>query len=388
MQKTFSFQGAGEIHFGCGLINQLPDLSIRYGSGPVLLVMDPFLSGGPLKNRIFNDLKTKGLRPFLFDRIEPEPSPASAEAGARLARKKACSLVIGIGGGSSMDTAKAIAMLACNNGKVSDYVGLDLVPHPGLPTIMVPTSAGTGSEVTFTAVFTNRATKTKGGINSRFLYPTVALLDPELTLSLPPQVTAQTGMDALTHAMEAYTSNKANPLSDMVAEKAIALIGRFLKKAVKNGKDLEAREGMLLGSLLAGMALANAGVGAVHAMAYPLGALFNITHGLANAVLLPYVLEFNRVACPERFARMESLLSGSETQFPPMPGQKNASKESSALSQAIGIPRNLKELRIPKKAIREMAEAAIKVARPIENNPRPITVEDIVAVIQEDVLME
>jgi alcohol dehydrogenase len=378
MQKIFSFQGAGEIHFGCGLINQLPDLSIRYGSGPVLLVMDPFLAKGSLKIRIFDDLKSKGLTPLLFDQIEPEPSPASAEAGARLAKRKACSLVIGIGGGSTMDTAKAAAMLALNKGKVSDYVGLDLVPNPGLPTILVPTSAGTGSEVTFTAVFTNRATKTKGGINSRFLYPTVALLDPELTLSLPPQATAQTGMDALTHAMEAYTSNKANPLSDMVAEKAITLIGQFLKKAVKNGQDLEAREGMLLGSLLAGMALANAGVGAVHAMAYPLGALFNITHGLANAVLLPYVLEFNRVACPERFARMEYLLGGSEVAGSAEAGAKKCIKRIINLSKAIGIAGNLKELKIPKKAVRSMAEAAIKVARPIENNPRPITVKDIV----------
>ncbi len=378
MKKVFSFQGAGEIHFGCGLINQLPDLAIRYESGPVLVVMDPFLARGPLKIRIFNDLKTKGLTPLLFDQIEPEPSPASAEAGARLAKRKACSLVIGIGGGSTMDTAKAAAMLALNKGRVSDYVGLDLVPGPGLPTILVPTSAGTGSEVTFTAVFTNRATKTKGGINSRFLYPTVALLDPELTLSLPPQATAQTGMDALTHAMEAYTSNKANPLSDMVAEKAFTLFGQFLKKAVKNGQDLEAREGMLLGSLLAGMALANAGVGAVHAMAYPLGALFNITHGLANAVLLPYVLEFNRVACPERFARMEYLLGGSEAAGSTEGGAKKCIKRIISLSQAIGIPANLKELKIPKKAVRSMAEAAIKVARPIENNPRPITVKDII----------
>ena len=342
-----------------------------------------FFPVGLLSIRIFNELKAKGLKPILFNQIEPEPSPASAEAGARLARRKTCSLVIGIGGGSSLDTAKAIAMLTLNQGKVSDYVGLDLVPHPGLPTILVPTTAGTGSEVTFTAVFTNRAAKTKGGINSRFLYPTVALLDPELTLSLPPQVTAQTGMDALTHAMEAYTSNKANLMSDMVAEKAITLIGRFLKKAVKNGQDLEAREGMLLGSLLAGMALANAGVGAVHAMAYPLGALFNITHGLANAVLLPYVLEFNRVACPERFAHMAFLLGGSEKIVPAEQGAKKCIKKIITLSRSIGIPKNLKELGIPKEAIRSMAEGAIKVARPIENNPRPITVEDIVLLYEK-----
>ena len=373
----FSFQGAGEIHFGSGAINRLADLSARFGTGKVLLVMDPFLSRSPLKDRLFEDLIQKGLTPVLFDRIEPEPSPTSAEAGAGLARRKGCLLIIGLGGGSALDTAKAVAMLAINKGKVSDYVGLDRVLRPGLPTILIPTTAGTGSEVTFTAVFTNREAKTKGGINSRFLYPTIALLDPELTLSLPPQVTAQTGMDALTHAVEAYTSNKANPLSDMVAEKAIVLIGQFLKKAVKNGKDLEAREGMLLGSLLAGMALANAGVGAVHAMAYPLGAMFNISHGLANAVLLPYVLEFNRLAWPERFARVNQLLGGPATALSVDQGAQRCVKRISALSQAIGIPQNLKELGIPKRSIKAMAEGAIKVARPIENNPRPITVKDI-----------
>jgi alcohol dehydrogenase class IV len=382
MQNPFSFNGAGEIHFGCGAVNQIGDLSARYGSGPVLLVLDPFFSRAPIKSRVFEHLKDKGLKAIMFDNIEAEPSPASAEDGAGIARRKGCSLVIGLGGGSALDTAKAVAILALNKGKVSDYVGLDRVSKPGLPTILIPTTAGTGSEVTFTAVFTNRAAKSKGGINSRFLYPTVALVDPELTLSLPPQITAQTGMDALTHAMEAYTSNKANPLSDMVAEKAITLIGRFLKKAVKNGSDLEAREGMALGSLLAGMALANAGVGAVHAMAYPLGALFNVPHGLANAVLLPYVLDFNRVACPERFARMNQLL-GEAAAVSANQGAQRCIKRISSLSRTIGIPKNLKELGIPKKAVKAMAEGAIKVARPIENNPRPITVKDIVGLYNQ-----
>jgi alcohol dehydrogenase len=383
MQNTFSFQGAGEIYFGCGTIQQLPDLTLRYGSGPVLVVMDPFLSKGVLKERIFKELRSKKLTPILFTRLEREPAPLSAESGAELARGKKCSLVIGIGGGSALDTAKAVAVLARNKGKVKDFVGLDLVPKPGLPTIMVPTTAGTGSEVTFTAVFTNRADKTKGGINSRFLYPTIALLDPELTLGLPPKITAQTGMDALTHAMEAYTSNKANPISDLVAEKAIRLIGKHLAKAVKNGRDLKAREGMLLGSLLAGMALANAGVGAVHAMAYPLGALFNIPHGLANAVLLPYVLDFNRQACPERFARMASWLSASEIEDSSEAGAKKCVGKIIRLSRAIGIPRNLKELKIPKRAIPAMAEGAIKVARPIENNPRKISVGDIISLYEK-----
>ncbi len=221
----FSFNGAGEIIFGPGALSRLPELAGRYGKGAALVALDPFFSGSDLKARVARELKAAGLSPVFFDKIDPEPAPQSAETGARLARRRGCSLVIGIGGGSVLDTAKGLAILAGNPGKVADYVGLDRVPGPGLPTILVPTTAGTGSEVTFTAVFTNRKTKSKGGINSRFLYPTVALLDPELTLSLPPAVTAQTGMDALTHAMEAYTSNKANPLSDLVAQKAIALIG-------------------------------------------------------------------------------------------------------------------------------------------------------------------
>jgi alcohol dehydrogenase class IV len=375
--NSFSFNGAGEIIFGRGAVSRLPELAQRYGKGPVLVALDPFFSGSDLKSKLLRELKATGWSPVFFDRIDPEPSPQSAEAAARLAKQRGCRLVIGIGGGSALDTAKGLAILAGNPGKVSDYVGLDRVPGPGLPTILVPTTAGTGSEVTFTAVFTNRQAKSKGGINSRFLYPTVALLDPELTLSLPPAVTAQTGMDALTHAMEAYTSNKANPLSDLVALKAIALIGGSLKRAVRKGTDIEARENMLLGSLLAGMALANAGVTAVHAMAYPLGALFNVPHGLANAVLLPTVLEFNRGSCPERFARMGALLSDSPPPATLEQGAKQCIRKVIRLSRSIGIPEKLSDLKIPKKAIPQMAPAALKVARPIENNPRPISEEDI-----------
>jgi alcohol dehydrogenase len=378
MNKVFSFQGAGEIHFGCGAIHKLPELAGRYGRGTVLMVMDPFFSRGALRGNLMKSLKRAGLIPVLFDKIEREPSPKSAEQGATIARAKGCRAVIGLGGGSALDTAKAVAVLAKNKGGVSDYVGLDRVPRPGLPAIMVPTTAGTGSEVTFTAVFTNRKTKTKGGINSRFLYPAAALLDPELTLSLPPRITAETGLDALTHAMEAYTSNKANPLSDLVAEKAIALIGGSLKRAVTKGSDLRARETMLLGSLLAGLALANAGVTAVHAMAYPLGAFFNIPHGLANAVLLPGVLDFNRTANPARFARMYALLSGSPAGVSADREAKQCIQKVVRLSRAIGIPRTLAALKIPRQAIPEMAPAAMKVARPIENNPRPITEEDII----------
>jgi len=306
-----------------------------------------------------------------------------ADEGAAFARGQACDLVVGVGGGSSLDVAKAIAMLAKNDGKAEDYIGLETVPSPGLPTIMIPTTAGTGSEVTFTAVFTMRHKKKKGGINSRFLYPDLALLDPSLTLSLPPHITATTGMDALTHAIEAFNSLQSNPMSDLVAKEAIALVGANLKKAFDKGDDLNARREMLLASLLGGLALASAGVTACHALAYPLGAFFDIPHGLANAVLLPYIMEYNSESAETKFAQIGSLLGADGPD-----GETKTLAESGvnivrSLSKDIGIPERLRELDVPESDIENMAEMAMTVARPIENNPRKMTKEAAVQIYQE-----
>jgi alcohol dehydrogenase len=289
---------------------------------------------------------------------------------------------VGVGGGSSLDVAKAIGMLAKNDGKAEDYIGLETVPSPGLPTIMIPTTAGTGSEVTFTAVFTMREKKKKGGINSRFLYPDLALLDPLLTLSLPPNITATTGMDALTHAIEAFTSLQSNPMSDLVAREAIALVGANLKRAFEQGDDLEARREMLLASLLGGLALASAGVTACHALAYPLGAFFDIPHGLANAVLLPYIMGYNAESAEAKFAQVGSLLGAKESEEATVLSRAGVDLVKS-LSKGIGIPERLRELRVPESDIENMAEMAMTVARPIENNPRKMTKEAAVKIYQE-----
>ncbi|MEE9566516.1 MAG: iron-containing alcohol dehydrogenase, partial [Desulfobacteria bacterium] len=286
-----------------------------------------------------------------------------------------CDLVVGVGGGSSLDVAKAVAMLVINGGTAEDYIGLEMVPMPGLPTIMIPTTAGTGSEVTFTAVFTMREKKAKGGINSRFMYPDLALLDPELTLSLPPNITATTGMDALTHAIEAFTSLQSNPMSDLVAKEAIALIGANLKRAVEQGDDLEARREMLLGSLLGGLALASAGVGACHALAYPLGAFFDIPHGMANAVLLPYIMDYNLSSAEAKYAEVGSLMGEKDPQQSGESAAEQSVKLVRRLSQNIGIPQRLRDLDIPESDIEKMAEMAMTVARPIANNPRKMTKE-------------
>ncbi|MBW2196144.1 MAG: iron-containing alcohol dehydrogenase, partial [Deltaproteobacteria bacterium] len=293
-----------------------------------------------------------------------------------------CDIVVGIGGGSSLDVAKAIAVLVTNDGKAEDYIGLEKVKSPGLPTIMIPTTAGTGSEVTFTAVFTMREKKRKGGINSHLMYPDVALLDPELTLSLPPQPTATTGIDALTHAIEAYTSLQSNPMSDMVAKNAIALIGANLRHVMNDGQNRQARHNMLLGSLMGGLALASAGVGACHALAYSLGAFFDIPHGLANAVLLPYIMEYNMESADTKYAQVGSLIKSSALADSVEASSRSGVQVVRELTKDVGIPQSLKDLGVPESAIQDMAKMAMTVARPLENNPRKVTKDDAIKIYE------
>jgi alcohol dehydrogenase len=247
---------------------------------------------------------------------------------------------------------------------------------------MIPTSAGTGAEVTFTAVFINEKTKSKGGMNGDPLYPEAAILDPALTVSLPPHITATTGVDALTHALEAFVSTQAHPISDMYALEAIELISSNLVKAYAHGGNLEARSNMLLGSLLAGKALATAGVGLVHAMAYPLGGMFGIPHGLANAVLLPYVMAYNLIGNPARFAMLAEVMGAKVDGLPEREAAEAGVEFVYRMNQDLGIPASLAELKIPAKKIPEMAKIALTVTRPVENNPRKPSLEDVIRVYE------
>jgi alcohol dehydrogenase len=279
-----------------------------------------------------------------------------------------------------MDTAKAAAILATNGGRAKDYQGLNKVPRPGLLKGMIPTTAGTGSEVTFTAVFIDEEEKKKAGINSPHLYPDMSFLDPELTLSLPPAVTAFTGMDALAHAIESYTSLIANPLSEMFSLEAIRQIGKGLRQAVEKGSDLQARSEMLYGSLLAGIGLANAGVTAVHSLSYPLGGRFGVPHGVGNGLLLPAVMDYNALSCAEKFARIAGAL-GENVEGLSIKGAAILAADSvKRLARDIEVPRRLSDLGIPESALPWMAEEALKVTRPLENNPRPVSQEDAIQI--------
>ncbi len=382
MEKVFAFQGAKKIVFGQGACQGLAEEINALGAKKVFVVLDRVLSELKAVRQVVDLLGSKGITPFLYGEITPEPEPVLADRGAELAKEQGCDIVVGIGGGSSLDVAKAIAILVTNDGKAEDYIGLEKVKNPGLPTIMIPTTAGTGSEVTFTAVFTMREKKRKGGINSHLMYPDVALLDPELTLSLPPQPTATTGIDALTHAIEAYTSLQSNPMSDMVAKNAIALIGTNLRHVMNDGQNRQARYNMLLGSLMGGLALASAGVGACHALAYPLGAFFDIPHGLANAVLLPYIMEYNMESADTKYALVGSLMKSGALADGVEASSRSGVQVVRKLTQDVGIPQSLKDLGIPESAIQDMAKMAMTVARPLENNPRKVTKDDAIKIYE------
>lgn len=380
--QSFSVNQPTRILFGVNTVKKLGDLIAELGGHRVFLVADPGLKQAGIIKEVSSLLDKAKIPHTLYDKVTPEPGLKLADQAAKLAKSNKADCVVGLGGGSALDIAKAVGILLTNGGKAEDYLGLGNIKLPGVPKIMIPTTAGTGAEVTFTAVFINEKTNSKGGMNGDPLYPDAAILDPALTLSLPPHVTAATGIDAFTHALEAFVSTQAHVISDMYALEAISLICNNLGTAYANGSNLEARSAMLMGSLLGGKALATAGVGLVHAMAYPLGGMFNTAHGLANAVLLPYVVEYNIIGSPEKFATVAQVM-GYETEGLALREAAQLAVEAiHQLNADVGIPNSLADLNIPADKIPEMAQIALTVTRPVENNPRKPTKEDVMAVYE------
>ena len=383
MRKIFSFTGAKKIVFGNGSILTLASHIKEHHAQNPLIVIDKNLAKTDLQEKIASILVSEGIKFTVFDKVEPEPRIELADEGAALAVKNKCDIVIGIGGGSAMDVAKAIAVIATNKGAAADYLGLNKVPKAGLPKIMIPTTAGTGSEVTFTAVFVRKNLKKKEGMNSPHLYPELALLDPELTLSLPPAPTAQTGLDALCHAIESYTSINSSPMSEMFSLEAIALIAENLRTCVHDGKNIAARERMLLGSLYAGIGLANAGVTAVHSLSYPLGGKFGVSHGLANTVLLAPVMAFNLPGALEKFADIAEAMGECTEGLPAREAAYLAVEAVEALIEDCGIDSSIRDFGVKEDDFPALADVAVTVARPLENNPRKMTKEDMIAIYAE-----
>ena len=292
---------------------------------------------------------------------------------AKEIKEQGVDLVIGIGGGSPVDIAKAAAVLATNKGEVASYFGIDLIPKPGLKTIIIPTTAGTGSEVTPIVILSDHDEKLKKGIVSPFLLPDIAILDSELTQKLPSHVTASTGMDAFIHAVEAYTSNNATTMTDIFAVQAIKLINKNIRTAFANGNDIEARTNMLEGNLLAGMAFANAGVTAVHAFAYPIGAEFHIPHDVANSIMLIPVMEFNLLGNLTKFTALADMMGESTAE---LSLRDSAATAMQYLMEDLQLPRHLSEFGISDSDIPFLAQGVMKVTRLLANNPRNLTTRD------------
>ncbi|HDM10140.1 MAG: iron-containing alcohol dehydrogenase [Deltaproteobacteria bacterium] len=376
MNRVTLFRTTPRIVFGSGAINQLPSEIKSLGGGKVFLITDKGIVNAGLARKITDLLDNAKIKYSVFDAVEPDPRYEIVEKTLRILREEKTDLVLGLGGGSSIDIAKTTAALGLNRGPVSQYFGIDLIPKAGLPSIIIPTTAGTGSEVTPIAILSDEKEKLKKGIVSSHLFPSIALLDPDLTIGLPPNITASTGMDALIHAIEAYTSVNATSLTDLLAYRAMELLYQNIRAAYANGSNLEARSAMLEGSLLAGMAFANAGVTAVHAFAYPIGAEFHIPHGVANTLMLPHVMRFNLLGNVPKFARIAAAFGIPSAGMTILTMAEKAVEAIERLADDLKVPRHLKEFGIRQEHIPQLAEGVMKVTRLLANNPRTLTLQD------------
>lgn len=376
---SFAFHMAGSIRFGSTLSTTImPEVAKLLGPR-ILFITDPGLMAIGLTDSCRHALEQHS-HVLLFDQIEADPSRQTLEKAIAVGRSEEVTGIIGFGGGSSMDVAKLAALILGSGEDLDASWGVGLAKGPRLPLALVPTTSGTGSEVTTVSIITVDENE-KRGVSSPIILPDLAILDPDLTMDLPPAITAATGIDAMVHAIESYTSTNANRnlISDMMAKRALELLGGAIERAVHQGHDAEARGDMLLGSMLAGMAFANSPVAAVHALAYPIGGMFHIPHGLSNALVLPEVMRFN--AYEETATRQYAELA--PFVFPALAAVDNDKARCrtfidslAALSGSLGLPQRLRDVDIPHEACAAMARDAMKQTRLLVNNPRPVTQQD------------
>ncbi len=383
--NTFQFNTTPGLRFGSGQAkNSCKEISNKLGES-ILFVTDKSLMSLGLTETTLNELK-KLSSIEVFDDVEADPSQKTLLKAIEIGKKFNATGVLGFGGGSSMDVAKLAALILGSNENLEEAWGVANAKGPRLPLVLIPTTAGTGSEVTPISIITV-GEEEKKGVSSSLILPDLAILDPDLTLGLPANTTAATGIDAMVHAIEGYTSSNKNnnPISKMLAIEALKLLSGSIEKAVFEGSNVEARGNMLLGAMLAGKTFANSPVAAVHALAYPIGGTFHISHGLSNSLVLPYVLRFNSVASKavNDYAELAPFV------FPELNINKGAQAicaefidKLESLSKKLGLPQKLREVDIPKNACEKMAKDAMKQTRLLVNNPREVTEVDALNIYQ------
>jgi alcohol dehydrogenase len=375
-----TFKIANKLVTGKGATEVLPDEIKRLRIQNPLIVTDEVLQEVGVVDQITPFLK--GLTYGIFTGVKPDPELSIVEDCTKVFIEGNHDGLIAIGGGSAIDIAKSVSVYADFDGSLSELIGTDHVTQKGAPIITLPTTAGTGSEVTNISILSDTEAQLKKGIVSDYLLPDVAIVAPEMTLTMPPSVTAASGVDALVHAIEAYISVHASPITDALAIYAIRMISENLPKAYANPNHLEAREKMATASLMAGMAFGNAGVGAVHALAYPLGGRYHIPHGVSNALLLPYVMEWNKIACMERFRDIAAALGENVRSLSDAEAADKAVISMKRLCTAVNIPTGLRSFDIPETALSDMAEDASKIERLLNNNPRQLNKSEIEQIYQ------
>ncbi|MBO0457085.1 iron-containing alcohol dehydrogenase [Enterococcus hulanensis] len=379
--KDFTFKVPQSIEFGMGSLKKLPEILKENQSEHVFLISDRGLEGLGVVKKIQDIIEAGGISCTTYLGTIPNPTVAVVNESAALYKECGATSIVALGGGSSMDVAKTTGVLAKYGGEITDYEGLYKVPGPIVPIIAIPTTAGSGSEVTASAVITDEARNYKMSVISYEMLPKYALLDPELIMTAPASIAASCGIDALIHAMEAYVSRNASPFTDAMAEKAMKLIGGNLRQFVANRQDEEAACAMMIGSTFAGMAFAWAKLGNVHAMSHPLSAYFHIAHGVANAILLPTIVEFNALADRGRYETIYNFIRERKepaANFSP----QLLIDEIKKLNIDLGIPSCLSEMGVTEDKIPEMAEDAMKSPN-VAVNPRLTTIKDIIDLYQK-----
>jgi len=370
-----------QIEMGSGSLASLKEIMATYDSGRVLMVTDKGIRRSGILDRVINAAQ-KDTNDFdIFDRVLPNPDIAIMEACGQVVAAADYSLIIGLGGGSPMDLAKAAAVLPTNGGRIKPLLGRGMISKPGLPLCLIPTTAGTGSEATQAIVVDDPESQTKVAIWDRHVMPQVAIIDPDLTIGMPAHLTVDTGLDALVHGIEAYTARSSNPIAQAMARECIQLVARHLPGAVTDGNDPKARVGMSLAATLGGLAISNGGLGAIHGLAYPLDTIKHIPHGRTVAIMAPWVMEFNRVGNEATYARIARFLGEDVDNLDVRAASQKALNGFINLMESVGVSPYLAEHGIPPADVDELAKEAFRGAqRLLPSNPRNMTEDDAVRI--------
>ena len=376
------FNTVRRIVSGFGSLETLGDEINRLKGTKIFIVTDPGIKSAGLVDLMAGVLDRMKINHRFFTEVEPDPKIEVVFSSLAAARNFGPDLIIGFGGGSSLDISKVTSVMLTNAASIEKYFGMELVPEPGIPLILVPTTAGTGSEMTSICVLSDTQNKVKKGIVSEHMFARVALLDPQLTLGLPPHITAMTGMDALVHAIESYTGVRATLFTDTLNLQAICLIASNLRQAYAHGENREARENMLNASCLAGMAFSNTQNGLDHALALAIGGKFHLPHGLLTAFILPWVMEYNLLANPEKFIQIARAFGETPDGLPEVAGARLSVRAIKSLLDDLGISYRLSDYGVPREEIPALAKATVGAARLISNNPRKVSEREVIRLLE------